>query len=432
MIRSSSLILCISFILVSCSFFSQKIDDLAQKNQKLSDLSQAKKDNFCEEKTRLQYFAEDESSLKFFKNLDLFNKKIPFVQKAIMYSLLEMNRRPDLISPSTRLQVYMTISGSTYYFDFYPKDPNDSSKYSYMRGLSYLSEKFLNGTSLSAIADEMDNSVPQQLPVTQELEDFLHKYRSDLQQSELMTSRFFKGDETITRFETFHRMSFRNIVNNFSITKSEANSFEIEKFKLAPFVVKSVDMNVNCNVDLNKNNGSADEVLSSDNTRIHTMGLIEGDNTFLAVSSGNFQRPLKFEKNFIFVQMKPSPFPAPICEFKDHGVSFSLFSAEGRSPAQHLKHLIAYEIGKVQNPAEVNELLKFSRHLFLNDPDRILYESKRGRKTQLDFFLAMNFPIYHADNLGDVFGSITYPRDGQKKLSLIIDDRDSSRLSCQK
>lgn len=432
MIRSSAFILIISFVVSSCSFFTQKIDDLAQKNQTPTENLQYKKENYCEEKTRLQYFAEDESALKFFRNLDLFNRKIPFVQKAIMYSLLEMNRRPDLISPSSRLQVYLKLDGSTYYFDFYPNDLNNSSNYSYMRGLGFLSEKFLKGTTLSAIADDMDNLVPQQMPVSQELEDFLHDFRSELQQSEMMTSRFFKGDETITRYETFHRMSFKNIVNNFSVSKANAVNFDIDKYKLTPFGQKSADMNVNCNVDLNKNNGIADEILSSSNARTHTMGFIEGENTFLAVSTGVFQRPLKFEKNFIFVQMRPSPFPAPLCEFKDHGVSLSLFSAKGRSPSQHLKHLIAYEIGKVQTPAEVNELLKFSRHLFLNDPDRILYESKRGRKTQLDFFLAMNFPIYHADSLGDVFGSITYPKDGQKKLSLVIDDRDTSRLSCQR
>lgn len=129
------------------------------------------------------------------------------------------------------------------------------------------------------------------------------------------------------------------------------------------------------------------------------------------------------------MKMRPLPFPSPLCELSDTERTIALFSAKGRSPAQHLRHLIAYEVGLVRTPDELNELLKFSRHLFLNDPDRILYESKRGRKTQLDFFLAMKFPIYHAESLGDVFGSMSYKQSGYR-TSLIVDDREQTRLTC--
>lgn len=431
MIRSLGLIFFITFLCSSCSFFSQKIDDLAQKNQALLAGPQERKINYCEDKTRLQFFAEDESTLKFYRSLDsLFVRKIPFIQKSIMYALLEMNRRPDLISPSSRLQVYLKLDGTNYYFDFYPKNLN--SKNSYINGLKVLSEKFNKSSTLANIAGEMDNLIPQQLPVSQELENFLRSFRSELQNNETTTSRFFKGDETITRFETFHRMGFKNIVNNFSVNKFSAIDFDTEKNKLVPYGHPNAKLNVNCNVDLNQLNNQTDEVLSTIKNRVHSMGLIEEDNVFLAVSSSILQQPLVFEKKFIFLQMTPSPFPAPICEFKNRDINISLISSKGRSPVQHLNHLITYNVGQVQNPAELNELLKFSRHLFLNDPDRILYESKRGRKAQLDFFLAMNFPIYHAESLGEVFGSIAYTKDGQKKQSLIIDDRNTSRLSCLK
>jgi len=216
MIRSQLSFVSLLLLCSSCSFFSQRLDYLTQKNQTL-DEPQTRKINFCEDKTRLQFFAEEDSTLKFYKNLDpLFERKIPFVQKAIMYALLEMNRRPDLISPSSRLQIYLKLDGKIHYLDFYPEE-DVNGKNSYMRGLKTLSEEFLKGSSLLTIADQMDSFVPQQLPVTQELEDFLRLFRGELQQSETMTSRFFKGDETITRYETFHRMSFKNIVNNLYI-----------------------------------------------------------------------------------------------------------------------------------------------------------------------------------------------------------------------
>ena len=426
------LVFCLTLLVSSCSFFSSKIDTLAESKSTQPIDGQTKKINFCSEKSRLQYLTEDEATQKFYKQLEpLFNKKIPFVQKGIMMALLELNRRPDKLSPSSRLQIYMRLEGTTHYFDFRPRDLEDDTKNSYLHGLNSLTQKFLVQTKLATIADDLDASIPQQLPVSLDFEQFLAKNKSSLSQSELMASRFMKGDETITRYETFHRMSFRNIVNRFTPIQMKADEYSNDKSPLIPFEQKNGSLPIKCNVNLNQEVSLSDDILGSENSRIHTMGLIENENVFLAVSSGLLQKPLIFEKNFIFMKMRPLPFPSPLCELSDSERTIALFSAKGRSPAQHLRHLIAYEVGIVRSPDELNELLKFSRHLFLNDPDRILYESKRGRKTQLDFFLAMKFPIYHAESLGDVFGSMSYKQSGQR-TSLIIDDREQTRVTCLK
>lgn len=416
-------------LLSSCSFFSRKIDNLAESKvpQSLASLG-VKKNNFCSEKTRLQYFVEDESILKFYKSLDsVFKRERPFIQKAIMMALIELNRRPDLLSPSSRLQVFIKSGGKNHYFDFRPVNLEDDTKNPFMAGLLYLNEKFTTKTPLTSLADELDANIPQQLPVSLDLEQFLASSRGNLQNSEMMTARFFKGDETITRYETFHRMSFKNIVNRFSPAKNEEKDYVFDKNPLIQYAKKN-ESEIFCNINLDQENNFSDEILSSENARIHTMGLIEDDNIFLAVSSGVIQRPLKFDKKFLFMKMRSLPFAAPICDIRHEEKNIILFSARGRSPGQHLKHLISYEVDKVKTPSELNELLRFSRHLFLNDPDRILYESKRGRKAQLDFFLSMNFPIYHVESLGDVFASISTGG----KHNLIIDERDTTRLSCPK
>lgn len=427
---SRALVIISSLLITSCSFFSSKIDTLAESKSGSSQEAQSKKINFCSEQSRLQYLSEDEATQKFYKQIEpVFNRKISFIQKGIMMALLELNRRPDKLSPSSRLQVYIRYEGTTYYFDFRPRDLEDVTKNSYLYGLNALTQKFLGQTKLAMIADDLDASIPQQLPVSLDFEQFLDRNKSSLAQSELMASRFMKGDETITRYETFHRMSFKNIVNRFTPTLTKANEYSSDKSELVPFNQKNGTIPIKCNVNINQEVTLSDDILGSENSRIHTMGLIENDNIFLAVSSGLLQRPLVFEKNFIFMKMRPLPFPSPLCELSDTERTIALFSAKGRSPAQHLRHLIAYEVGLVRTPDELNELLKFSRHLFLNDPDRILYESKRGRKTQLDFFLAMKFPIYHAESLGDVFGSMSYKQSGYR-TSLIVDDREQTRLTC--
>jgi len=122
--------------------------------------------------------------------------------------------------------------------------------------------------------------------------------------------------------------------------------------------------------------------------------------------------------------------PLPICLFSNKLQDIALFSLGERDPAQHLKHFISYEIARVDSFQSLEKLLNFSRHLFLNEPDRILYESKKGRKAQLDFFLTMNFPIYHVDSLGDVFGFAKFKGKKTEDRSLIIDDRSQARIWC--
>ncbi|MDD4976334.1 MAG: hypothetical protein PHY93_18390 [Bacteriovorax sp.] len=120
----------------------------------------------------------------------------------------------------------------------------------------------------------------------------------------------------------------------------------------------------------------------------------------------------------------------PVCQFNNSLQDIILFSTSGRNPAQHLKHLVSYDISLVDSFQSLEELLKFSRHLFLSNPDRILYESKRGRKSQLDFFLSMNFPIYHVEALGDIIGAGIFKNARREDLSLIADDRSKARLWC--
>ncbi len=418
----------------SCTYFSQTIDTLALANQGQNNNLEMSKVNFCSEKTKYQFLTEDAPTKKFYRALEdkIFQKNYPFIQKGIMMALIELIRRPDLISPSSRLQIYLKQGGKIHYFDFRPVNLEDDTKHSFIKGLEYLAKNFLGQKNLQPISNLLDTIIPLQILVSQQFESFLKQHKNELQKNELMTAQFFKGDETITRYETFTRMSFKNITNYYSIAQSPfSESYEWSKNPLVTTTSK-LGVAIKCNTALESESSFSDEILSSENKKTNTMGIIEGENIFLLVSSGILQKPLKFENNFYFMKMRPNPFPSPLCEFSDQQKKLVLFSAKGRSPGQHLKHLISYEIEQINNPVALNELLKFSRHLFLPDPDRILYESKKGRKAQLDFFLSMNFPIYHVESLGEVFGSISYTEAQQQKISLIIDERNTTGLTCQK
>lgn len=432
--RITNFLLLITLIVTSsCSYLSKKFESMAENKNPRTPIVLSKK-NFCHKNSSLQYISEDEYSLKFYKSLhpSLFeNRNISFAQKSIMLAMLELSRRPDQASPYSRFQVYLKLNGKSHYFDFIPKKIEDDSKMPYIKGLEILTREFVPNQSLSSLASYMDSVIPKTINVSLEFENFLRENQKDLLKNETLTNRFFKGDEVLTKYENFERINYKNIVENYYLASSKDADYETQRKSLDANISKKETFKVNCNYDLEKETTLTDELMNADLKKTHYIGLSEGDNFFLAVSSGNLIRPFKTSKMGYYMKTKPTRSPLPICEFKGQNQEIVLFSSDGRNPIQHLQHLEAYEIDQVDSVVALNELLSFSRHLFLSAPERILYESKRGRKAQLDFFLEMNFPIYHVEALGNIFGHAYFKNDKQLESALYSDDRSSAKVWCK-
>jgi hypothetical protein len=426
--------LALLFSLTSCAFITRKFEALTEKKkEKVTTISNKK--NYCPANSKVQFISEDEFSLKFYKSLNpaiYENKNITFAEKSIMLALLEMSRRPDEASPYSRLQVYLKLNGKNYYYDFRPKNLADDTKMPFLKGLDFLTQKFIPNKSLLSIATHLDTVIPQGIGVSLEFENFLKENRKDLAKNEVLTERFFKGDEILTKYETFNRVSYKSTVEQYLNGFSKTADYEYDKNGLTANKSKKENYETNCNYDLSKETSLRDEIMSADQKKSHYIAISEGEDYFLAVSSTTLFRPFKTTpKMGYFMKSRPAAFPLPICEFKGKNQEIVLFSSEGRNPVQHLQHLEAYEIDQVDSAFTLNELLGFSRHLFLSNPDRILYESNRGRKAQLDFFLEMNFPIYHVESLGNIFGHAKFKNDKQQESVLYSDDRSTARLWCK-
>lgn len=431
-----------SFILLAlsisgCSYLTQKFESFTEtKEEAAKKASVVAKNNYCAPDTKIQYISEDEALLKFYKNLNptIFeNKSISFAQKAVMFSLIELSRRPDVASPFARFQVYLKLNGKNYYFDFRPKNLEDDTKMSYLKGLETLTQKFIPGQNLLAISAALDNLVPEGMNVSLEFEKFLRENREEIVKNETLTSYFIKGDEILTKYETFNRLSFKALIQQYQTpVYSNSIDYEFDANGLNANTSQKPNFQANCNYNLQKETHQRDELTPSELKKSHSIGLSDGDDYFLAVSSSTLFKPFKtIPKLGYFMKARPSPLPLPICEFKGQDQETVLFSNDGRNPVQHLQHLLSYGVDQVNSAYTLNELLNFSRHLFLSNPDRILYESKRGRKAQLDFFLTMNFPIYHVESLGNVFGHASFKTDKKIINGLHIDDRSQSRLWCK-
>ncbi len=423
-------------VISSCSFLSQKVESLVEisENKTSEPVKQNKKNLYCVDNNKVQLLLEDESTLKYYSPFigQLFEtKNYSFIQKSIMLSLIEMSRRPDEASPSARLQYFLHLKGKSYYFDFSSLKQDESFRMPFIKGLEYLVKNFDNSKSLNSLAESLDQIVPQAINVSPEFESFLLQNKNELQKKDSFSQVFFKGDEVLTKHESFKRISYKKVISLFNNDKSNQDAnFNISKNSLTDIDVGQNNLTVKCNTDINKENSLREELLNSSLKKSHYFAIKDGENFFIALSSELLDKSLRNIKDTYLISSKGPIDPLPICQFFNNDEDIVLFSTSGRNPVQHLKHLVTYDIALVSSYQSLKEILNFSRHLFLSSPDRILYESKRGRKSQLDFFLSMNFPIYHVDALGDIVGSATFNNQGRADRSLIIDDRSTAKLWC--
>ncbi|MGZ3807366.1 MAG: hypothetical protein ACXVCE_04715, partial [Bacteriovorax sp.] len=423
------------FFFPGCSFFTKKVESLADSEKKSSaPLKTVKKNLHCPDNNKVQLLLEDEATLKFYRpfiNTLFESKKYSFAQKAAMISLIEMIRRPDEASPSARLQIFFHNNNKNYYYDFRPVNLEDDSKMPYLKGLDVLLKIFDHSKTLSQLSDILDEVIPRAINVSSELENFLVSHKDDLEKNESFSEIFLKGGEVLTKYESFKRMSFKKIVTQYNVDKLGNDAYyEMSKNALLSLDIGQSDLAVKCNFDINKENTLKEDLINSTQKKSHYFALKDGENFFVAVSSAIAGKSLKTHKESYLLKALPNPIPLPICQFRNNQEDLILISTTGRNPEQHLKHLVTYDINLVDSYQTLEELLTFSRHLFLSNPDRILYESKRGRKSQLDFFLSMNFPIYHVPVLGNIIGSATFKTHGRENRSLIIDERSQAKLWC--
>lgn len=436
--RNFLLLSSLLFLASSCGFFSKKVESIVEKaeiqNQSAT-LRPVKKNLFCADDNKTQFIVEDELTLKFyapvFKTL-LENKELGFVQRSAMYALMELLRRPDQVTPQSRLQIFLRYKNKDTYLDISPKAENDTLTMPYFKGLELLLKSSENQSDLLKLADTVDTHLPPAMNVSPGFEEFLQKHRDEISKNEELTEVFFKGDEILTKHESFKRPSVKKIIQTYKTSKKNADTFfSITESPMAPYPAETADLKIQCNFDINKETLSKEDLLDAKAKKNgHYFAFMEGQNIFIASVSSTLPEKLSNIKGTYFFNVSASSTPQPVCEFKTKNQDTLLFSTKGRFPGQHLRHLVTYDIGLADSQQSLQELLTFSRHLFLSSPDRILYESKRGRKAQLDFFLSMNFPIYHVSSLGDLIGAATFSTPAQTSKSLIIDDRSTARLRC--
>lgn len=411
----------------SCSSLSQKLQNILEAKNGQSVVETKKIASYCENKTNTQSLLEDP---QFFSSSPFKNAQLSFIEKAVLISLIEMERRPDITGPYSRLQVVTKINGEFQYYDFRPKNLDDDTKISFLYGLDFLLKKNKSTNTLLGLVNFIERSWPAHYLVSNEFEAFLSRNKNDIQKDPELSKKYLKGDEILTRFESFSRSNIPKSIIAFQKKKLFDNShYEYSKNSLNYSSADKEGNITKCNFDIKKDSFTPDDVFFESEYSSNSFALSDRENYFIAITSSHSKKPIEL-KDELFLKARPASTPLPVCQLQNTSLNFDLViaSTKGRNPSQHIKHLIDYDLINSVSQESLTHTLNFARHLFLTNPDRILYESKKGRKEQLNFFLQMNFPIYHVDQLGEIVAIANYKRS--KQNSIMRDDRSNKQLLC--
>ncbi|RLA64152.1 MAG: hypothetical protein DRQ88_11445 [Epsilonproteobacteria bacterium] len=409
--------------LTSCSLFI--------KNEK-SDVEKALKKNqaalnYCPIKRKAnQLLGASENFVKSYRKLvqTLRLKKIhlSFIDRYVVYALMQMNSRPDQASPTSRHQVFIGHRGKDYYFDFFAKK---SPAYPFLFGLDGLLKAFSSRYSLKRLGGLIDRYQKEPILVSQNFYSFLKQNKKILKKSNLK-NYYLKAGQILHPGESIPKLKLKSIIAKYYKNKKNVGRFKtlVRYIPSEKSKINTSDSNIHCNIDLNLYNRPLylSKGAYGDSANF---GLFDEGSVALGVTSQALDTLQGLWGTNLF-QGTGTGYQARFCKITRKENKMIFISSKGKDPGQHLSHFLKRNAHYIDSFKNVDDLITSARYLHLVDPLRIIYESRRGSKLKLNMLRKEGYPLYHSSNLGYIwawgkFGNLS---------SLFRDPRAHSFVSC--
>lgn len=419
-------ILLILLIFSSCSYLIKSYEEDAIKKNGVNPLDETEV-TYCSEKSQYILINDNELSQNSFREylLNLEKKRIiSFIDKVVLWSFMQMNLRPHQSSPSSKLQMLIKFKGEEKYFNSFSEKPNS---YPYLNLLSTLLTEYKSQYSLKELAVIYERGAPRDVKVSGTLAKFLEANQKEIANDPTLKTIYLRGDEPLREKEGLPFLSMSKILNTYLKSKNKT-SYEIRNFLFNKFQQNSSFV-PQCNFDMNLYKDSL-FLISEDKVEAHTFGMKVDDNFFMAASSQSLDQ-FKSLNGTLNFQGESNIRSASICTYQKRlkpSETVWLISSGSRDPGQHLYHLQEYGLEEIENLENFDQLLKFSRHLFLKNPVRLVIESRRSQEDQIQELLKLDIPIYNAKKLGHIWGFY----QNKKESSFILDVREEGHIECFK
>ena len=369
---------------------------------------------YCETKAKQKDYNiihESESGKEEFSKIihTIKNQQYSISELGLIYTLYNTFVRPDATNWNGRIQFYIQQNKKKLYFDF-----NDE-KDNFNKAIKTFKHFKISSLSTNQLINIATRAFPKKLTVQKKFSTYLEENKGKLTSAHL--KKFFRLNKPLQKGETFrvHPKSYRT---SSTIKTAKAQT---------PLFSNTQNNYSQCNFD-SKLYESGIFIIHDGKLNENVFSIIapNGDFIMIASSSGELKKPkLELGQSDVMVPK----FNTPLCIYKDTKKEIISLAYQSRDAGQLLFHLNQYQYFNSSSIKELIEYTSYARHLFLTNPPRMLYESKRGTPKELNHFLSLNFPVYHAKDIGLVHSISNFDLSNDKHVFL-QDDRADTHQSC--
>ncbi|MBF0313307.1 MAG: hypothetical protein HQK52_07815 [Oligoflexia bacterium] len=418
-----------------------------------------------------------ENFMAFLSKLQNANIVLTPIEKFVLLALLQQNLRPDLASPTARLQVLTNNHGKQQYFNFIPNKElivamNDfavleksikeslpaeevledsknkkrtaksaskpilksASFFPYLFGLEQLLKSFNSSRSLLQLAEIIDKHYHYAFKVEKGFDQFLASMAPSLASSETWKRYFFREDEIITKGELLPKINYSKLIQNYLQSFSDLPREKLYSKKTG-MVEQNADIfpnaslfSISCNQDLSLYNQNKLNI-SATSVETNIFGIQEGDVSILAASLQSPSSAPIYKDSILISGGIPSDEYNLVCLLvpKEKGMpQISFLIDHDRDPGQHAYHLLRKGLLKSRSTKDFDHYLKSSRYLILQNPLRLIVESQRMQSSETEQTFKLNLPIYNANSIARIIGHI-YTTD---ESTFVTEERSEDILTC--
>ncbi len=404
-------------LLASC----QTTLNLMETDSKEHYLTIQDESNYCSEESPVEYSSDHAYLVDFAERelTPLYQKgSLSFDELVQAYILAHMMAAPDRYALSARFQYILSSSLKTQnrYQDIFAKDPLKSHA-SLLTGVRDLSPK-----TFYRVLSLVDRLMPKRIQVDDQLEEFLNRHKEELIKIKGVRAQFFKGELPIQEGESFVRVSADSLLAAYKKIDSGTNYYQTD------YLFEAKDWS--CSFDIGIYTNSIYLVRGEEKLQNGLLGVrAQKGKWFLASSVFN---PAKIMRHPLlgsaWSTAEKTP-PAAFCYTEKEQHTIALVSTKDRDPGQHLYHLLELGGEKLTSLPALKNYLDFTRYLILFSPERIVLESRRASSGQIENYLKLPAPIYHAEKLGKIWAYGTF-NEGNPQRGFVVDGREEGHLSC--
>jgi len=327
--------------------------------------------------------------------------RFTFPELVIAYTAYQQLTNPIANHDNARLQMYFKDKDT--YFDL-----NEVNHLSFKDYASLIKKKFKT-RALKRLEKILNDVIPRKIHMQKELHKYLLlKQKNQVGLYQKKYKKLFKLEKPLIPGERFERSK---------ILLPNQKKFSIKRAPLFTISIKaksSVTMQCNFDYGLYENNIY---IRKKKDEASNLFALQYNEKFFIAYASTSLT-----QSNTI----KPNKLPAPLCFIKGHRKNITMLASGSHDPFQILFNLINYEFYSAETSDELMNYISFPRHEVLTTPSRIVFESKRSTKRQLNYFLSLSLPVYHSESIGEVWTQLSQ----KDSHTFIPDNRKQVHQTC--